>query len=157
MFTRSAGLRSVVTALLTVWMTAVSLGVWVQHAHAAAVSPHVHGWGWCPAGCSTFCPCDQTSPVHTHRHLLFCGIECPNEPPTNEDSPTPPAGVSVIGQACDLSTPFNVTDLGDAVTTAPAEPLSIGVAPPLGHTRDHSRHVPLSTFASRLVSGVLRS
>lgn len=158
MFTRPATLRAAFTTLLTVWMTAVSLGVWVRHAHAAAATPHVHGWGLCPGSFSKAGSSLETEPGAVHRHLLFCGIECPNEPPAEGDPPDAPAdGVSVIDSPCERPTPAGLSDLGDADLPAPLPPPPASDTPAVERGRGVSRHLPLSAFACRQVSGVLRS
>lgn len=156
MFTRPTCHRRAVTTLLTVWMTAVSLGVWVRHAHADSAAPHVHGWGWCPAGCPTARPPEGAEPGPVHRHLVFCGLECPNDPPADGETPAPADGVSVIDHPCERPEPADLFDLKTALS-APL-PLHPASDPPLaGSDRPASAHLPLSAFARRLVSGVLRS
>jgi hypothetical protein len=157
-FTRPSSLRYALTTLLTAWVTAVSLGVWVRHAHDGAATPHVHGWGWCPGGCPKAQSAHWSESGPVHRHLLFCGIECPNEPPADGDAPAAPAdGVSVIGHPCERPIPAAVTALADAATLLPAPPPPASDTPAVERDRLISCHLPLSAFTRRQVSGVLRS
>lgn len=158
MLSRPTTLRAAFTTLLTVWMTAASLGVWVRHAHAGAATPHAHGWGWCPAGCSTLRPDGPSAPPQAHRHLVFCGIECPNESPADGDTPAAPAdGVSVIDHPCERPTPVGLSALVTADPAPTLPPPSAHATPAVARDRFVSRHLPLSAFACRQVSGVLRS
>lgn len=139
-------------------MTAVSLGVWVRHAHAAAATPHVHGWGWCPGAFSKADSSPRTDPVAVHRHLLFCGFECPNEPPAEGAPPDAPAdGVSVIDSPCERPTSAELPDPADVPFTTTPTPPPASETPAVEPDRFVSRHLPLSAFACRKVSGVLRS
>ncbi len=157
MFTRPTTFRAAFTALLTVWMTAVSLGVWVRHAHAVEATPHVHGWGWCPAGCPTGHTSQFEESVQVHRHLVVCGVECPNEAPADGDTPTSPDGVSVIDHPCERPTPVGVSALIACDLFVPVQPSPESDSPTADRDRLIHRSIPLSAFACRLVSGVLRS
>lgn len=140
--------RRSVAAGLAVWMTVVGFGVSVSHAHPAAGSSHVHGFGW--NGTSEPSPAD--GPAHPHRHLILLGVELPGEFAPDK-GPTDRGCEAAVGTACDApESPAAAPDLSAAgvvelraPTREPAAAVVATAAP------------TLSAFARHVTPGVLRS
>jgi hypothetical protein len=137
-------------------MTVIGLGVSLTHAHAAGASHHVHRQGWNLSNCPCV-PCDGCEvPSETHRHLVLFGLEFPSESASESSA----CGISitelVVSQTCDTNSVDDSFGLFDVFPQTAIESL---VAADTGSTlpRGFSSSAPLSAFALRAMSGVLRS
>lgn len=145
------------TALLTVWITVIGLGVSVTHAYATGGSRNVHGRGW-NLSFSPVVPLSGSNGTgETHRHLFLLGIEFPNESTPD----MAPADVSASELATErLSESFFPEALTPSAVDTPALGYGIDNSPLNQFVISLPRldpSVTLSTFARRALSGVQRS
>lgn len=148
--------RRRLTILLAVWMTVVSLGISVTHAHECGGSPHVHGFGW------TRAPADIADrlrsatgsghPDELHRHLLLLGWELPGDTLPDAVQPEAVSVQPVAGLPADRSAEAAA---GPGLTP----PLLLWASPasPSCATRWPARPVvALCCFAHHAAAGLLR-
>lgn len=142
--------RRFYTALLTFWVTAVSLGVSVSHVHAGGATRHVHGLAFNISGV----PCvPADGPGELHRHLILFGLEFPGEEcPDVTTIPGETVKGDAVGIDCDAPV---VDDAGFAPIISDSFILPIRERARQLIPRSHSiSHV--CTYALHTMTGVLR-
>jgi len=149
-------LRRQGTAVLAVWMTVLGLGVSICHAHAAGSIPHVHGYGWNQSTCLSSPAGHSEGPLEPHRHFVLLGIEFPGDecPDCAVASSGTPHASSAVSSGGDLPE-CQTADIFLGHTPAM---VFVGlVTPSRTSSTPPVPAAPLSAFARRDVSGVLRS